>query len=94
MKEATEKNLPTGMLPALISHFQDRYFQCCMRVQYSFSIPQLSHAFVVQVAFGGELLLSLEHSVEAACCGEDGIAKQRVAPAGALLIVSQVFNKL
>eukprot|EP00961_Rhodomonas_salina_P232209 3137053-Rhodomonas_salina.3 len=56
--------------------------------------PQASHALVVEVAFGGELLWCLEHRVEVARGGEDGISEQLVAPATALLVVPEEFNKL
>eukprot|EP00961_Rhodomonas_salina_P111805 1504432-Rhodomonas_salina.1 len=44
--------------------------------------PQASHELVVQVAFRRELLLRLEHGVEVACGGEDGVSEQGVELAG------------
>eukprot|EP00961_Rhodomonas_salina_P294414 3934556-Rhodomonas_salina.4 len=58
------------------------------------SHPQASHALVVEVAFGGEFLWSLEHRMEVARGGKDGVSEQRVAPATVLLVVSEEFNKL
>eukprot|EP00961_Rhodomonas_salina_P142359 1917202-Rhodomonas_salina.1 len=76
--------LPRQVLPVLCKH----------SIFILDAHPQPRHALVVQITLRRKLLRSLEHGVEVARGSEDGIAEQRIAPARALLVVSEILNKL